>query len=724
MSTAHKDPLQILNKTFGYPAFRGRQAEVVAHVCAGGSGLVLMPTGGGKSLCYQVPALARGGLGLVISPLIALMQDQVDALRQAGVRAAFYNSSLTQAQKQDVRTRALAGDLDLLYVAPETLNTDFFQGFVDRLPISLIAVDEAHCVSQWGHDFRPDYLEVAKLRERLPQLPLLALTATADPLTRREIQARLGLKDAPVFASSFDRPNIRYEIGLKEGGREQLLDFIRGRHDGDAGIVYCLSRKKVEDMAGTLAANGVRALPYHAGLDAETRRVNQARFLREEGVVVCATIAFGMGIDKPDVRFVAHFDLPKSVEGYYQETGRAGRDGLPSSAWMAYSLGDVVSLRQLIDKGEGSPEFKRLQQQKLTQMLGLCESVQCRRQALLGYFGETHAGACGNCDNCLGQVRTWDATVPAQKALSAVARTGGRFGAGHLIDVLLARSTDKTVRNGHESLSVWGVGEGLTDQQWSSVYRQLVAGGYVDVDAEAYGALKLNERSWAVLKEGEKVLLREDPAPRPKAARGAKAGGGKWKVLDGPWSESDSAGFETLRALRRKLADEQGLPPYVVFHDATLKEMVAAKPRSLAELARVPGVGEAKLEKYGAEMLSALAQAFGLSLRDEQPGQRPERERRDSTLETLELLRRGQRPEQVARERGLTAATVWDHCAQLIESGKLRWDEVLELSTGERDALLASLAEHEGRLKPVFEAFGGKYPYEALKVVRAGAGLG
>ena len=716
------DPLSILRKTFGFPAFRGRQAEVVDHVLAGGSGLVLMPTGGGKSLCFQVPALCREGVAIVISPLIALMQDQVDALKQVGVPAEFYNSSLAAGQKQAVRARALGGELKLLYVAPETLNTDFFQGFVDRLKVSLIAVDEAHCISQWGNDFRPDYLEVAKLRQRLPQVPLLALTATADPLTRKEILTRLGLEASPVFVSSFDRPNLRYEIVLKDDAKAQLLAFLRERHPGDAGIVYCLSRKKVEATAQWLSSKGVPALPYHAGLDAATRRATQARFQREEGLVVCATIAFGMGIDKPDVRFVAHLDLPKSVEGYYQETGRAGRDGQGASAWMAYGLGDVVQLRQLIEQGEGNPDFKRLSQQKLTQMLGLCEGIACRRQMLLAYFGEAHPGACGHCDNCVDGARSYDGTQAAQKALSAVARTGGRFGAGHLIDVLLAKETDKTLRHGHAGLSVWGVGKDLDETRWSSVYRQLVAAGLVEVDAEAYGALKLNERSWAVLKGQAPVALREDPAPRARGGwpRG-EARGGKVRALEGPWGPSEEAGFSALRALRKRLADGQNLPPYVVFHDSTLKEMASAKPRSLAELARVPGVGEAKLEKYGPEFLAALAQAFGYELAPQRAAP-PLREKRDSALETLELLRQGCAVTAIAAARGLTESTVWNHLSQAIESGKLRLEEVLPLGSSDRDALLGALAEHGGKLRPVYEGFQGRYSFDLIKLVRASAG--
>ncbi len=712
-----QDPRALLRRVFGFDAFRGRQAEVVEHIVGGGSGLLLMPTGGGKSLCYQVPALLRPGMGLVVSPLIALMRDQVGALRQAGVRAEVYNSTLDAGAKAHVRQAALEGALDILYVAPETLNTDYFQDLVRQLSLSVIAVDEAHCVSQWGHDFRPEYLQVAKLREIHPQVPFLACTATADPLTRREIQARLGLESDPIFSSSFDRPNIQYQMTLKDDARQQLLGFIKGRHANEAGIVYCLSRKKVEETAEWLTRQGIPALPYHAGMGSAQRQEHQDRFQREDSLIICATIAFGMGIDKPDVRFVAHLDLPKSVESYYQETGRAGRDGAPADAWMTYGLGDVVSMRQLIDKGEGSPEHKRLGQQKLNALLGLCESVACRRQSLLNYFGETHAGGCGNCDNCLETPSTWDGTDAARKALSAVARAGERFGTGHLIDILLGKETDKTLRFGHATLSVWGIGKDLDASRWSSVYRQLAAAGYLDVDAEAFGALKLNERSWTLLKGAATVAFRVDPVAK------ATGRGGKLKLAGGANLQgAEAEAFQVLRALRLRLAQEQSLPPYVVFHDATLREMIARRPISLAELARVPGVGEAKLERYGAEFISELTRVFGLVARNEAPGERPQREKAEPFVESLRFFKTGLDVEAVALARGLTAATVWTHLSQAIESGHLRADEVLALPADERDALLAALTASEGKLKPVFDQFDGKYPYEALKIVRAGAG--
>ena len=613
--------LEVLQRSFGYAAFRGRQEAIISHILTGGSCLVLMPTGGGKSLCFQIPAMLRPGLGLVISPLIALMQDQVQSLKLNGLRAEFYNSSMAAPDKQRVRSLALAGELDLLYVAPETLNTDMFGGFLSEIPLSLIAVDEAHCVSQWGHDFRPDYLQISGLRGRFPEVPLVALTATADEATRREIRSRLALEDCPVFSSSFDRPNIRYQVTLKDSAKEQLLDFLLKNHPAEAGIVYCLSRKKVDETAAWLSSKGVPALPYHAGLDAATRRSHQERFIREEGLVMAATIAFGMGIDKPNVRFVAHLDLPKSLEGYYQETGRAGRDGEAASAWMAYSLGDVVQLRQMISQGEGAAEFKRLGQAKLNAMLGFCESVGCRRKALLGYFGEELPSPCGNCDNCLNPPGSFDGTEAAQKALSAVARTGERFGAGHLIDVLMGKATERAHKFGHNSLSVFGVGAERNERQWSSVFRQLVAGDYLGVDLE-FGAFKLNERSWDVLKRGLKVPLREDPTPRiplrgkrrasqgagtgagPGSPRGAASAGGA-----GAPEGADAEIFESLRRLRMRLAKEQNLPPYVIFHDATLREMALRRPASLPEMAAISGVGETKLKRYGPDFLRALSQS-------------------------------------------------------------------------------------------------------------------
>ncbi len=607
-------PFSLLNRVFGYPSFRGRQEAVIRHVLDGGSCLVLMPTGGGKSLCFQIPAMLRPGLGLVISPLIALMQDQVDALVQNGVAAAFYNSTLDGRQKGEIRERAFRGELDLLYAAPETLITPGFQDFIHGLPLSLIAVDEAHCVSQWGHDFRPDYLQIARLREHFASVPLVAMTATADPQTQKEIRERLGLAQDPVFSSSFDRPNIRYQITVKGAGREQLLDFIRSNHPGQAGIVYVLSRTNTEETAAWLSERGVPALPYHAGMEADARRRHQARFLREDGLVMVATIAFGMGIDKPNVRFVAHLGIPKSVESYYQETGRAGRDGEPASAWMAYSLDDVVKLRRMIQGGEGEEAYKRLAGQKLNAMLGLCETVRCRRQSLLAYFGEEHPGNCGGCDNCLQPPKTWDATVAAQKALSCIYRTGQRFGAGHLIDLLMGKETEKAAQFGHTWLSVFGVGKELEKRNWDSVFRQLVAGDYIEVDLDGYGTFKLNPKSWSVLKEGQKVWLREDPAPR-KAKRDSRKGKSPARP-PAAWDGRESSLFEALRSLRASLAKEQNLPPYVVFHDSTLREMAAQRPSNLNEFTQISGVGETKLKRYGPAFLEVLRSASSLPRAD------------------------------------------------------------------------------------------------------------
>jgi ATP-dependent DNA helicase RecQ len=599
----------LLQRVFGHADFRGPQAEIVQQLLAGGDALVLMPTGGGKSLCYQVPALLREGTGIVVSPLIALMQDQVDALRQLGVRAAYLNSSLDAASAAAVERGLLAGEYDLLYVAPERLLTERFLGLLDRIRIALFAIDEAHCVSQWGHDFRPEYRQLDLLHARWPQVPRIALTATADAPTRAEIVERLSLEDARQFVSSFDRPNIRYRVVHKDNPRRQLLDMV-GAHRGEAGIVYCLSRRKVDETAAFLQQQGVTALPYHAGMEAAARAANQRRFLREDGVVMCATIAFGMGIDKPDVRFVAHLDLPKSLEGYYQETGRAGRDGEPSEAWLAYGLGDVVLLRRMIDDSEAGEERRWVERRKLDALLGYCESARCRRQALLANFGEEHPGDCGNCDNCLGDVRTWDATVAAQKALSCVYRTGQRFGAAHLIDVLRGIETDRVRQFGHDNLSTYGVGSDLDAKQWKSLFRQLVAGGLLEVDGAGHGGMRLGAASRAVLRGEQTLMLRVDEAPkRDRGPRGGGGGGGGKSAPPSDLSARDLPVFEALRALRAELAREQNLPAYVIFHDATLREMASERPADLDAMARINGVGASKLERYGERMLQVLRDA-------------------------------------------------------------------------------------------------------------------
>ena len=599
--------LQTLHDVFGYTTFKGEQEAVVAHVTAGGDALVLMPTGGGKSLCYQLPALLREGVGIVVSPLIALMQDQVDALKQLGVRAAFLNSSQDVDEAREITAQLMRGHLQIVYVAPERLLMASFLALLEQMQegagIALFAIDEAHCVSQWGHDFRPEYRQLTVLHERFPQVPRIALTATADAPTRAEIVERLKLEEAQQFISSFDRPNIRYRITQKANARQQLEKFLEAEHANDAGIIYCLSRRKVEETATWLQSRGWDALPYHAGLDASMRQQNQRRFLREEGVIMVATVAFGMGIDKPNVRFVAHLDLPKSMEAYYQETGRAGRDGLPANAWMTYGLGDVVSMRKMLDAGDAPEQRKAVERQKLDALLGFCESTSCRHQALLRYFGEQHPGDCQQCDNCLNPVDTWDATQAVQMALSCVYRTGQRFGVLHLIDVLLGKSTPRVEQFQHHQLSTFGIGKALSQQQWSSVYRQLVAGGYLESDIEAYGGLKLAEAARAVLKGESDVWLRRDAevvsARVSKAERGARAKEGYEEVSDDPL-------WHALKAKRMELAREQGVPPYVIFHDSTLLEILNQKPASLIEMSQITGIGQAKLMRYGNAFLEVL----------------------------------------------------------------------------------------------------------------------
>ncbi|MDO8988848.1 MAG: DNA helicase RecQ [Sideroxyarcus sp.] len=598
---------QILHKVFGYTSFRGAQQAIVEHVVAGGDALVLMPTGGGKSLCYQIPALLRPGVGIIVSPLIALMQDQVDALKQLGVSAAFLNSSLEADAAREVLRQLQRGELKLLYVAPERLMTEGFLNQLERLRqddnIALFAIDEAHCVSQWGHDFRPEYRQLTVLHERFPSVPRIALTATADAPTRGEIVERLRLEQAQQFVSSFDRPNIRYRITLKDNARKQLQTFLETEHPDDAGIVYCLSRKKVEETAAWLKEQGWDALPYHAGLDAAVRSKNQKKFLREEGVIMVATVAFGMGIDKPNVRFVAHLDLPKSMEGYYQETGRAGRDGLPANAWMAYGLGDVVSMRQMLLSGDSPEERKRVELQKLDALLGFCESTTCRHQTILRYFGEEHPGDCNECDNCLSPVDTWDATQAAQMALSCVYRTGQRFGVVHLIDVLLGKLTPKVEQFNHQQLSVFGIGKELAQQQWSSVYRQLVAAGFINVDIEGYGGLKLTEAARPVLKGQQEVWLRRDAEPAKRKSSKAEKGSRLREAFAGA---NDDPLWLALKAKRTALAREQGVPPYVIFHDSTLLEILNRKPQTLGEMGQISGIGQAKLAKYGDAFLQVV----------------------------------------------------------------------------------------------------------------------
>ena len=740
--------LSLLNEVFGYPAFRGHQAAIIDHVARGGDALALMPTGGGKSLCYQIPSLLRDGVGVVVSPLIALMHDQVAALTELGIRAAYLNSSLSMEEANATERALLAGGYDLIYVAPERLLMPRFLSLLERLKeqpgIALFAIDEAHCVSQWGHDFRPEYIQLSILAERFPGIPRIALTATADSDTRAEIIEKLSLENARQFVSSFDRPNIRYRIVDKTGARQQLLEFIRDGHQGDAGIVYCLSRKKVEDTAEYLNAHGIHALPYHAGMDQAARRRNQDRFLREDGIVMTATIAFGMGIDKPDVRFVAHLDLPKSIEGYYQETGRAGRDGEPADAWMAYGLSDAVQQRRMIEENDAEIAFKRRSHARLDELLALCESATCRRQRLLAHFGEA-SPPCGNCDLCLNPPETWDGTDAARRALSCAYRTEQRFGAVHVIEVLLGHDNERIRQWGHDKLSTWGIGRDLSDKEWRAVFRQLVALGYLEVDVGGFGALKLSPAARPLLK-GEETLTLRRQVERKKVKEARRAG---------PATELDAAGqalFEHLRAWRGETAKTHGVPAYVIFHDATLAGIAAACPRDVAALSRIPGLGAKKLEHYAEAILErcrahALEQGLPEVARSApeatpptpatashhgsaphpgptpNPGPTPHPGLNDTASLTVTLLESGLSVPEIAVRRGLKESTIYAHCGEAIALGLIDPQDVIPLDLDEIEPILGAIREQhetgETRLKPVFERFEGRYDYGLLRCIAA-----
>jgi ATP-dependent DNA helicase RecQ len=595
-------PHKILQTVFGYSQFRLQQEAIIHRLLEGKNAAVIMPTGGGKSICYQIPALMRSGTAIVVSPLISLMQDQVDALKQLDIGAECLNSNLDGGQQYRVIQSFLSGKLDLLYVAPERLMMPDFLDMLKRVEIALLAIDEAHCISQWGHDFRPEYRQLTEVRNQFPDVPCIAATATADGPTRKEIVQQLHIEEEGLFVAGFDRPNIRYTVVPKSNAKKQLLDFIRTEHPNDAGIVYCLSRKKVEDVAQWLVNQGFEAVPYHAGLAAEARQRNQERFLKEEGLIVVATIAFGMGIDKPNVRFVAHVDIPKSPESYYQETGRAGRDGLPANAWMTYGLADVVLMQKILSDSEADEEHKRMERHKFNALVGFCESVQCRRQVLLGYFGDKSENSCGNCDTCLVPVETYDGTVAAQKVISCVHRTGQRFGAGHIVDVLLGKKTDKVESFGHHRLSTFGIGEEHKMNQWRAIIRQLVTANYLRVDIEGYGGLQLTSDCGPVLRGEKPIQFRKDPEPE-RATRGkGKAGGGKNNLIE----EHAQPLFDALRDLRLQLARQQGIPPYIIFHDSTLVALSQSRPNSLKTFGQMPGVGTVKLNRYGEAFLSVI----------------------------------------------------------------------------------------------------------------------
>lgn len=697
--------LRILKDVFGYDAFRGNQAAIIERVAAGGDALVLMPTGGGKSLCYQVPALMREGLAVVVSPLIALMDDQVATLDELGVAAVALNSTLSVDEQREIADRIRRGQIKMLYLAPERLVQPRMLSFLQGLDIALFAIDEAHCVSQWGHDFRPEYLQLGQLAELFPQVPRLALTATADKRTREEIVQRLHLDNAERFLSSFDRPNIFYRIQPKDQPRKQLLGFLAARK-GDAGIVYCLSRKKVEEVADFLSSQGFPALPYHAGLPNELRAYHQKRFLNEEGLIMVATIAFGMGIDKPNVRFVCHLDLPKSLEAYYQETGRAGRDGLPADAWMAYGLQDVIFLKQMLANSDGDERHKRIEQHKLDAMLALCEETRCRRQALLAYFDEELPQPCGHCDNCIDGVETWDATEPARQALSAIYRSGQRYGVGHLVDILLGRDNEKIRAAGHQHLAVFGVGKGLSEVEWRTLFRQLVARGLADVDLEGFGGLRLDESCRPLLRGEVRLQLRREPKPAQAAKASSSAAS---QLVRGHEREM----WEALRSLRRKLAEEHSVPPYVIFPDATLLEMLRSQPGSLSEMAEVSGVGARKLERYGQAFLEVL----NGSAADDAPAPVA-----DLRHELVSLARAGMTPAQIAGQLNCTEKNVYSLLAEAIAEQQLTLEQALDLPEELLGEIQESFLDGEGELPAVSEIaplFAGRVDEAVLYCVRA-----
>ncbi len=720
-------PQQILRTVFGYESFRGDQKAIIKHVVSGGDAVVLMPTGGGKSLCYQVPSLIRPGVGIVVSPLIALMQDQVSAMQQLEVRATFINSTLEQDEASMRESLMRRGEYDLVYVAPERLLTGHFLSCLEHTPLALFAIDEAHCVSQWGHDFRPEYIRLSALKQRFPNIPCIALTATADPPTRHEIINRLGLSQAQLYSASFNRPNIHYRILHKNNARKQVLRFIQEEHPEDSGIVYCLSRKKVEDTATFLNTNGFTALPYHAGLPANSRQLHQQRFLKESKIIIVATIAFGMGIDKPDVRFVAHLDMPKSLEAYYQETGRAGRDGLPSNAWMTYGIADVVLLRQLLEGSNAEERIKRIERHKLEAMLGFCETTTCRRQSLLSYFAEQLAEPCKNCDTCLEPVETWNGIVAAQKAMSCVYRTGQRFGVNYLVDVLRGKQNGRIEQFGHHRVSTYGIGNDLNETEWKSVYRQLVAAGLLAVDIDGHGGLKLTEKSRDVLKGKQPILFRKDPVQTDRAKNKTQFSNHSSR----PEDENGMVLWESLRSLRYQLSQEQNVPPYVIFHDSTLNEIVKYRPKNLDELQFISGIGESKLKRYGATILEVIekhAIEWGrpndipalpaLSLKHNKP------EVVDTVAVTLELFKKRNTPTQIAAARDLKCSTIYGHLAEAIEAGEIETTEVIGVPKEEIHAIECAFevldSDSRMSLRPVYNLLEEKYDYGILRCVRAG----